>query len=97
MASLNHTVIFHGEADFLSLTDKDGKAKWCCVEGKVEHLSHGRALLTTRLWDTGEKRHVGSTMQDGLIRMKSGIKQDAGGIFLTRPSKGLPEMGKANL
>jgi acyl-CoA thioesterase len=97
MASLNHTVIFHGEAELLSLTDKEGNAKWFCVEGKIEHISHGRALLTTRLWDTYEKRHVGSTMQDGLIRLKSGVKQNAGGIFLTSPSKGLPEMGKANL
>jgi acyl-CoA thioesterase len=89
MASLSHTVIFHVEAAGLSMVDESGEPKWFCLEETIEHISHGRALETCKLWDLKEKLPIGSTMQDGLIRMEPGVEQNLTGMFtISRRPKG---------
>jgi acyl-CoA thioesterase len=89
MASLSHTVIFHVEAAGLSMVDEVGEPKWFCLEETIDHISHGRGLATCKLWDVKEKRPLGSTMQDGMIRMPPGIDQNLNGMFtVSRKPKG---------
>ncbi|KAF2670464.1 Thioesterase/thiol ester dehydrase-isomerase [Microthyrium microscopicum] len=75
IASLSFTVVLHAEAEELGLIDADGKAKWFCVELAIDHIGHGRGLMVERLWDVQSGKPVASTMQDGLLRLKPGIKQ----------------------
>jgi acyl-CoA thioesterase len=81
IASLSHTVIFHDEADGINLLDSTGKPKWFCVEGIGEHISHGRAMLNTKMWDVTSQKLVASGFQDGMVRFKLGSNlADPGGV-----------------
>ena len=75
IASLSHTVIFHDEADGINLVDEQGNPKWFCIEGIIEHISHGRTLQNTKIWDVSTSKPVASSFQDGLVRLKPGAKQ----------------------
>jgi acyl-CoA thioesterase len=79
MASLSHTVIFHGAPSDLSLLDSDGKPKWFSVEGIYDHISHGRATMVPKLWDVSTGRPIATGFQDGMVRFKEGVKQLGGG------------------
>jgi acyl-CoA thioesterase len=87
MASLSHTVVFHVDAEGLSLVDETGKAKWFCLEEAIDHISHGRALAMAKIWDMKTGKATASQMQDGLIKMTIGTSQDIGG-GLFRQSRG---------
>jgi acyl-CoA thioesterase len=81
MASLNHTVIFHTEAEGLSMVDEANDTKWFCLEESIDHISHGRALAIFKIWDVKSGRPVATAMQDGLIRMEPGVQQCINGMF----------------
>jgi acyl-CoA thioesterase len=72
MASLSHTVVFHVQAEEMSMVDKDGKPKWFCMEETIDHISHGRALEIAKLWDVEGNNAIASTMQDGMVRLTDG-------------------------
>jgi hypothetical protein len=59
--------------------DESGTARWFCLEESIDHISRGRGLATARIWDVGSGTHVYSTMQDGMLRTKPGLKQSLGG------------------
>lgn len=79
MASLSHTVVLHGGAADYDMLDKDGNPKWFCIEAAIEHISHGRSMVTGRLWDLEKKAPVATYIQDGLVRMKEGVRQSLDG------------------
>jgi acyl-CoA thioesterase len=94
IASLSHTVIFHGEAETINLVDTQGRPKDFCIEGIVEHISHGRALVNTKLWDVATGKPVASSFQDGMVRMKPGVVQSSDGqhsLFMQLPRGGRSE------
>jgi len=68
IASLNHTVIFHVEADGLRMTEDDGSTHWFVQEAAIDKIAHGRALAASRLWRE-DGMHVASCFQDGMLRM----------------------------
>ena len=70
MASLAHTVTFHGDAEELDMTDRStGKARWFCQEAWAGGARHGRGLHESRMWrDDG--LHVATTIQDGMVRLR---------------------------
>ena len=70
MASLSHTVIFHGDSKELDMIDPStGKARWFCQEAWAGGSRHGRGLHQSRIWrDDGLQ--IASTIQDGMVRLK---------------------------
>jgi hypothetical protein len=83
IASLSHTVIFHANAAGLDMLDRASanppRRKWFCIEERIDHISHGRGLAAATLWDVGSGAPVATYVQDGLLRMKPGVKQSFGG------------------
>lgn len=70
MASLSHTVILHADIDELDMTDPaSGEPRWFCQEAWAGGSRHGRGLHESRLWRE-DGFHVGSTIQDGMVRLK---------------------------
>jgi len=70
IASLNHTVIFHVEAEGLRMTEDDGKTHWFVNEEAIDKIAHGRALAVMKLWRE-DGLHVATCFQDGMLRMPS--------------------------
>jgi acyl-CoA thioesterase len=79
IASLSHTVVFHLDAAGFSMLDERDTPRWFCIEESIDHISGGRGLAVTRIWDVELGTHIVSTMQDGMLRMKPGVKQSLGG------------------
>jgi hypothetical protein len=61
------------------MMDANGKQRWFCIEESIDHISRGRGLAVARIWDVESGAHVLSYMQDGMLRMKPGVKQSLGG------------------
>ena len=68
MASLSHTVIFHGNAERCRMLSKQGKPKWFVQESRTPNTGENRGLHMTRLWDWEKGEIVGTTVQDGMTR-----------------------------
>lgn len=81
MASLSHTVIFHGSADHLSMVDEAGQSKWFIQESWTSHGGDNRGCHNSLLWDYNAGRVVGTTIQDGMLRfpvdLVEKVKQEA--------------------
>ncbi|ETI21227.1 acyl-CoA thioesterase II [Cladophialophora carrionii CBS 160.54] len=69
MASLSHTVIFHGSADHLAMVDRDGNSKWFVQEAWTSHGGDNRGCHNSLLWDWSTGRVIATTIQDGMIRL----------------------------
>jgi hypothetical protein len=81
------------------MVDENGKSRWFCIEESIDHISGGRGLMVTRIWDVNSGAHVFSTIQDGMLRMKPGVKQSLGGgtvfgKFKNREQQETNEKGK---
>ncbi|KAI9872276.1 MAG: hypothetical protein M1830_001828 [Pleopsidium flavum] len=77
MASLSHIVVLHVGTEELLMVDRKGEKRWFCQEAWTERSGGGRGLHVSRIWD--EKGvHIGSTMQDGMVRLKRGEKGEKG-------------------
>ena len=75
MASLSHTVVFHVGAESLLMADEKDRKRWFCQEAWTERSGDGRGLHTSRLWDE-RGVHVGTTLQDGMVRLKrEGVRE----------------------
>jgi hypothetical protein len=80
IASISHAVIFHGQPeDLLFTTDAGGaEQRWFMQEVWSDWTGNGRALHQSRLWQwdekTGTKELVGTTIQDGLLRLRGDPK-----------------------
>jgi acyl-CoA thioesterase len=94
MASLCHTMVFHLEADGISMVDEAGTLKWFCIEETIDHISHGRTLAITKIWDVKEKRPIASTMQDGLIKLDAQFQQSIDGLFAEQITGKAKKSGK---
>lgn len=70
IASLSHTVVFHGESSELAMTDADGGRRWFCQEFEIQRIAHGRAWVTSKIWSVDNGVHVASQSQDGLWRAR---------------------------
>jgi acyl-CoA thioesterase len=72
MASLSHTVVFHGPAAHLSMVDEDGKSKWFVQEAWTSNGGDNRGCHNSLLWNFDTGRLVGTTIQDGMLRFPAG-------------------------
>ncbi|KIV93603.1 acyl-CoA thioesterase II [Exophiala mesophila] len=68
MASLSHTVVFHGVADTMRMTDDQGNPKWFVQEAWTTHNGDKRGCHNSYLWDYYAGRVVATTIQDGMVR-----------------------------
>ncbi|KAJ9602951.1 hypothetical protein H2200_012731 [Cladophialophora chaetospira] len=68
MASLSHTVIFHGLAEHLSMVDEAGRSKWFVQEAWTSNGGDNRGTHNSSLWDYDTGRVIATTLQDGLLR-----------------------------
>ncbi|KIW33806.1 acyl-CoA thioesterase II [Cladophialophora immunda] len=79
MASLSHTVIFHGLADHLRMVDDDDDhdddhdrprraSKWFVQESWTSNGGDNRGCHHSLLWDPRAGRVIGTTLQDGMLR-----------------------------
>lgn len=68
MASLSHTVIFHGPADHLSMVDEVGQSKWFVQEAWTSNGGDNRGCHNSLLWDYDGGNVIGTTLQDGMLR-----------------------------
>jgi hypothetical protein len=81
MASLSHTVVFHGPTQHLRMRDRDGRRKWFLQEAWTSNSGANRGCHESRLWDWEEGRIVATTLQDGMVRIaekgvgRSGIEK----------------------
>ena len=67
--SLAHTVILNGAAGGLGTREKGGEAKWFVQEAWTSNSGEGRGTHESRLWDWEEGRVLGTTCQDGMMRI----------------------------
>lgn len=79
MASLNHTVVFHGGAELLDMQTEEEEARWFCQEARAPRVGDGRCLHESRLLDM-DGRHVATTMQDGLLRLGFAEEEELEGL-----------------
>ncbi|KAK5170269.1 uncharacterized protein LTR77_004855 [Saxophila tyrrhenica] len=71
IASLSHTVIMHADGAELSMVDrKTGQPLWFVQEAWTGGSRHGRGLHQSRMWRE-DGLQVASTIQDGMMRLKS--------------------------
>lgn len=68
---LHESVCGDGAGARTNTLDASGRPRWFCQEVKLGRFSDGRALLESRLW-SADGGHVGSTVQDGLVRITEG-------------------------
>ncbi|KAL6244033.1 hypothetical protein RBB50_008902 [Rhinocladiella similis] len=71
MASLSHTVVFHGLAEHLCMLDEQGPSKWFVQEAWTSHSGDNRGCHNSRLWDYASGRVIATTIQDGMLRFPS--------------------------
>lgn len=68
LASLAHTVIFHGPVEDLCMVGVDGKSKWFVQESWTSHGSENRGCHNSLLWDYEKGKVIATTLQDGMLR-----------------------------
>lgn len=68
MASLSHTVVFHGLADTIRMTDDQGNPKWFVQEAWTTHSGDKRGCHNSYLWDYHAGTVLATTLQDGMLR-----------------------------
>lgn len=73
MASLSHTVIFHGLAQNLCMVDSVGNSKWFVQEASTSHSGDNRGCHNSVLWDCESGRVIGTTIQDGMLRFPADL------------------------
>lgn len=73
MASLSHMVVFHGGVERLQMVEKDAngasRSKWFVQEAWTSNSGENRACHESRLWDWETGEVVGTTVQDGMVRI----------------------------
>lgn len=71
MASLSHTVVFHGLGEPLRMIDwrSGGERKWFVQEGSTSRSGENRGLHESRIWGP-DGTLVATTLQDGMVRVK---------------------------
>ncbi|KAI9827741.1 MAG: hypothetical protein M1832_004230 [Thelocarpon impressellum] len=84
MGSVSHSVVFHGPSQDLLFADGGRERAWFCQEAWTSRSAAGRALHESKIWD-GRGRHVASTWQDGLIRVRRGAWTNA--ALSNKPAK----------
>lgn len=52
------------------MDSENGEARWFCQEAWPGGSRHGRGLHQSRMWRE-DGLHVASTMQDGMLRLKT--------------------------
>jgi acyl-CoA thioesterase len=77
MASLSHTVIFHGSADHLGMVDKEGNSKWFVQESWTSNGGDNRGCHNSLLWNYDTGRIVATTIQDGMLRFPAHLVEKA--------------------
>lgn len=77
MASLSQTVLLHTGVGGFDVGDDGQGRKWYVLEVRADRLEDGRATHKSRIWREGDGLHVGSTMQDGLIRLRFQDEEEA--------------------
>ncbi|KIY03728.1 uncharacterized protein Z520_00419 [Fonsecaea multimorphosa CBS 102226] len=68
MASLSHTVVFHGPADHLRMVDQLGASRWFVQESWTSNGGDNRGCHHSLLWNPQAGRVIGTTIQDGMLR-----------------------------
>lgn len=69
LASLAHTVIFHGPPQDSRMTDNQGQRKWFVQESWTGYGGSNRGCHESRLWTWDTGKVLGSTVQDGMVRV----------------------------
>lgn len=86
LASLGFTFVFHTPAPgfaFQESTAKPGEIgdeKWFVQEVSSDRLGDGRAIHKSRVWGP-DGQHVGTTLQDGLARIKFKDEKEASDVL----------------
>lgn len=75
MSSLNHTVVFHGGAEMLDMARRQEEERWFAQESWTDRHGDGRGLHHSKIWDPSG-RHIATTMQDGMVRLKFKDERD---------------------
>ncbi|KIW85964.1 acyl-CoA thioesterase II [Fonsecaea pedrosoi CBS 271.37] len=91
MASLSHTVIFHGLADHLRMVDDskpDRPSKWFVQESWTSNGADNRGCHHSLLWDPNTGRVIGTSMQDGMVRVPTDLVNK---VFGNAKSLSVPE------
>jgi len=74
MGSLSHKVVLHDPLEALSLVDGEGRPRWFCQEYWCGRFAGERADHESRLWtwdgSVARESVVGTTLQDGLVRLR---------------------------
>ena len=82
LASLSHTVVFHGGPERLRMMDDTGgNAKWFVQEAWTSNSGENRGCHHSRLWDWENSEVIGTTFQDGMVRV---LKEKTPACDLTR-------------
>ncbi|KAK4946694.1 hypothetical protein LTR10_014196 [Elasticomyces elasticus] len=71
LASLSHTVVFHGFAEDLCMVGEDGRSKWFVQESWTSHGAENRGTHHSVLWDCENGKVIATTIQDGMVRVPS--------------------------
>lgn len=77
MASLSHTVIFHGPADRLCMVDGNGGSRWFVQESWTSHGGDNRGCHNSLLWDYNTCGVIATTIQDGMLRFPAELVERA--------------------
>ncbi|KAI1611180.1 acyl-CoA thioesterase [Exophiala viscosa] len=85
LASLSHTVIFHGFAEDLCMIGENGKSKWFVQESWTSHGGENRGTHHSLLWDCEKGKVIATTIQDGMIRVP---KESADKIAMGKEDSG---------
>jgi acyl-CoA thioesterase len=78
MASLSHTVIFHGPATNIGMLNEDGAPTWFVQESWTTHGGDNRGCHNSRLWNLASGKVVATTVQDGMLRFPKALVEKAG-------------------
>ncbi|EXJ75121.1 uncharacterized protein A1O5_01817 [Cladophialophora psammophila CBS 110553] len=103
MASLSHTVVFHGLADHLRMVVDDdpqhhrqgGTSKWFVQESWTSNGGDNRGCHHSLLWDHEAGRVIGTSIQDGMLRFPAELVEKAKASHATKSSLSPPAQEKA--
>jgi acyl-CoA thioesterase len=87
LASLSHTVVFHGFAEDLCMVGEGGKSKWFVQESWTSHGGENRGTHHSLLWDCDQGKVIATTLQDGMMRVP---KESADKIAMRKKDNGKP-------
>ncbi|KAK3067000.1 hypothetical protein LTR53_016373 [Teratosphaeriaceae sp. CCFEE 6253] len=80
MGSLSHTVIIHGTAAELEMTDRaTNEPRWFCQEAWTGGSRQGRGTHQSRMW-ADDGLHIATTLQDGMVRLREEGKEGKAGF-----------------